>query len=168
VRRTRHLVAVLGLVLGGVFVTAPAHAIPFFFSIDAASPSVGVLATESDMFASPGPIGGPPVLAVPAGALGLLGLGFDDVNAMAVGSPGFIGQVHFSVDRASTGVAPSYGPDVLSEAAAGDVFVIGNLLAGIRLPLNSLAYNQDINGPLPGIASGLPAAPPIDPRSFQQ
>ena len=88
------------------------------------------------------------MLAVPSGGLGLLGVGIDELNAMAVGSPGFTGAIHFSVDRFAVG-APISGAltvEAVAGQAAGDVYVSGNILSAIRVPINALAANQYING----------------------
>ncbi len=127
-----------------------------FFSIDAASPSVpGV--NNSDVFTAPGPIGGPPVLAIPAAGLGLVGAPFDELNAMTTPAP--LNLFFFSVDRPSVGVAGA-PPNVFSESgvgqAAGDVYA--SLLAGA----NTLSANQDVLGELPPIPPGVAAIPPID------
>jgi hypothetical protein len=145
---------------------SPANALPFF-SIDFPSPTLIAFPpfTESDVFMGPGPVAGPPVFVLPAGALGLLGLGIDELDAMAVGTPGFLGALHFSVDRFSAGV-PVFAPDVASEAAAGqqagDIYVTGSILAPVRLALNALGYNQDILGEIPPFPPGVAAPPPID------
>jgi hypothetical protein len=85
---------------------------------------------------------------------------------MTLGTPGFVGQIHFSVDRFSVGAPPTYAPDVVDEAffgqAAGDVFVSGNVLSAVRVPLNTLASNQDMNGELPPVPPGIAVIPPID------
>ena len=98
-RHCSHLaVTVLFLAL----VSSPAAAVPYF-SLDLASPSLPLVpATNSDTFSFPGPIGGPPVVAAPAAAMGLMGGAIDELNAMTTG--GALGLLHFSVDRASVGV----------------------------------------------------------------
>jgi hypothetical protein len=141
--------------LAALFVTSSALASPFF-SLDAASPSVpGV--SNNDVLA-PGPVGGPPALATPAGALGLPPGLPDELDAITTGAPVDPLAIFFSVDRAATGLL--VGGDVFSEAlagqAAGDIFVSGG--GGS----NTLVFNQDILGLLPATAPGTLTLAPID------
>jgi hypothetical protein len=141
--------------LATLFVPGIALASPFvFFSIDAASPSVPGVSNSAVL--APGPVGGPPAVVTPAGALGLSP--GDELDAMTSGAPVDPLAIFFSVDRAATGLV--LGGDVFSEAlagqAAGDVFVSGG--GGT----NTLVFNQDILGELPATAPGTPASAPID------
>lgn len=153
--------------VAAVFFTAlgppPGHAAPPvpFFSIDKASPSVG-LVSPADILA-PGPVGGPPVVAV---SLFALGLTIDDeLDALAF-VPSFYGSdPHFSVDRLSVGLPGGpLPPDVSTEAAAGqaagDVFSTSFASPGI----NTLAINQDALGLIPPTFPGVvtPAGTAID------
>lgn len=127
-------------------------AAPPFFSVDAASPSFpGV--SNSDALA-PGPVGGPPMLALSLG----LAPG-DEVNALTDTAPSTGLTLHFSVDRASLG-APGTAPDVASEASAGQQ--AGDVYSTALAGANQLAFNQSILGELPPIAPGATASPPID------
>lgn len=141
--------------LAALFVAGSSLASPFF-SLDAASPSVpGV--SNNDVLA-PGPVGGPPAVATPAGALGLPPS--DELDAITTGAPVDPLAIFFSVDRAAVGLPGGPAPDVFSEAsvgqAAGDVFVSGG--GGS----NTLVFNQDILGLLPAVAPGVSAVAPID------
>lgn len=140
-----------------LFPPATAGAIPFY-SVDLASPTLFFFPflSNSDVFA-PGPPGGPPPLAVPAGGMGLLGAPFDELDAITSGGP--IGLLHFSVDRFSFGV-PVFHSSVFSEAGAGqqagDVYIAG------ALPTNVLAFNQDMLSGIPPVPAGIAVPPPID------
>jgi hypothetical protein len=97
---------------------------------------------------------------VPAGGLGLVGAGIDELNAMTVGAP--LGPlVFFSVDRASAGVPVStfdVGGQAALGQAAGDVFVA----PGPPGFPNLVWINQDLLGELPAVGMGLAVPPPID------
>ncbi len=158
---------------------SPASAVPFF-SLDAASPTLFLFPgySPSDVL-SPPPLVGfpPPPIFFPAVALGLGGFGppFDDLDAIAIPGPGPLGLLHFSVDRASTGVpivfgaGPSPSPFVYSNVfrssglgqQAGDIYVRG-VPGTPTLPIHLLAYNQDELGAQPILPYNLPALPPID------
>jgi hypothetical protein len=156
-------IALLRTVAVALLLAAPspsASAFPFF-SLDIASPTLPCCGySESDVFA-PGAIGGPPPLVVPAGGLGLIGFGVDELNAMTTGSPPS-GLIFFSVDRATAGVASVPATvDVSVEAAvgqaAGDIFVSPG-----RSGPNILATNQDLMGLVPALPFKTPVPPPID------
>jgi hypothetical protein len=151
-------------ILAAVSCANAAHAVPFF-SVDGVSPSVVLPGVNASALLAPGPVGGPPVVAIPAFVLGLVGPPVDDLDAItgaAAGSGPFwpIGVLHLSVDRFSPGTPPPPAPDVASEALvgqqAGDIYTVG------VLPLQSLAWNQAILGLLPAVLPGIPVLPPID------
>ena len=139
------------------WLATPAHALTLF-SIDAASPSAAFV-SPADIL-SPGPIGGPPGVAIPFLALGLVT--GDDIDAISYFLPRAL-PIHFSVDRATVGVPGPFPPNVFTEApfgqAAGDIYVG-------PMPGNTLATNQDLLGLIPAIppATSVPAPPtlPID------
>lgn len=124
------------------------------FSLDAASPSVS--AGSNSAILTPGPVGGPPTLAVAPGALGLAGGSTDEINAITfgAGSPGL--TFHFSVDRASVGLAG----DVVTEAAAGQA--AGDLFATNLAGANVLTRNQSNLGLMPATLPGTPATGAVD------
>lgn len=104
----------------------------------------------------PGPVGGPPAVAVAPAVLGLVGGSVDEINAITfgAGSPGL--TFHFSVDRTSVGLAG----DVVSEAAAGQA--AGDIFATQRNGTNQLALNQRNLGLVPATLPGTPATGAID------
>lgn len=144
-------VALLGFCAGG-----SREAAAMVFSVDPASPS-SAFVSPADLL-TPGPPGGPPVVAFSFLALGLA-FG-DDVNALSFGT--FVGtEVFFSVDRGAGGQA---GTAVASEAAAGQP--AGDIFAD-RFPIvldhtNSLVANQDALGLLPAIPAGSATAALLD------
>jgi hypothetical protein len=146
----RAAASLLALLLG-LAANAPP---PPGFSIDAASPSTS--AGSNSAILAPGPVGGPPAVAVPPAALGLGGGSVDELNAMTfgAGAPGL--TFHFSVDRASVGLAG----DVVAQAAAGQV--AGDLFATALSGTNSLALNQRELGLVPATLPGTPATGAID------
>lgn len=124
------------------------------FSIDAASPSVS--AGSNSAILSAGPVGGPPQVEVTPGALGLAGGGVDDIDAISfgAGAPGL--TFHFSVDRASVGLAG----DVVGEAAAGQAS--GDVYASDLAGDNTLVRNQRGLGLLPAVTAGTPTSDAVD------
>jgi len=124
------------------------------FSIDAASPST--TAGSNSAYLLPGAVGGPPVVAESAAALGLAGGSADEVDSMVFGAPPAGNDLHFSVDRFSVGLAG----DVVTEAAQGQA--AADIFAVVTLGTNVLVVNQDELGLSPAIAAGTPATPPID------
>jgi len=150
------LAAALGM---AITLTSPAAQAATYFSIDAASPSVGLFGILPGSILTPGPIGGPPTVFLPAAALGLLP--GDELDALAFPAlTGFAAPTHGSVDRLSVGI-PGLPPDVASEAAAGQA--AGDIFASAGLGTNSLATNQDALGLLPPIPAGVPNGPPPVP-----
>lgn len=123
-------------------------------SIDRDSPSASLVSNSAVL--APGPVGGPPVEAIPPGALGLSGGATDEMDAMTFGAaaPGL--RLHFSVDRAAIGLAG----DVVAEAAAGQA--AGDLYASDLDGTNVLVVDQHLLGLVPSSPSGIAAEPPID------
>lgn len=145
----------LFLALACALSTAPAHAV--LFSIDATSPST-VAISPADVL-SPGPVGGPPVVAIPFGATGLKLLPGDDVSAIAFPVHTEPAPVFFSVDRLALG-APSPAPSVITEAAVGQA--AGDIYIPPVAFTNTLVINQSALGLLPPAVPGVPVPPPID------
>jgi hypothetical protein len=140
------------------FSTLPAKAAPPLFSLDPLSPTIVVGGITAADLLTPGPLGGPPVVAIPAVTMGLLP--GDDISAISYFSP-TSGPIHFTVDRLAVGLPVGVPPDVSSEAAsgqaAGDIFV-----QVLPLGVNTLATNQSALGLLPAVPPGPPVPPPID------
>ena len=124
------------------------------FSIDAASPSV--VSGSSSAILVPGPVGGPPTVDTAAASLGLAGGSTDEVDAISfgAGAPGL--TFHFSVDRASVGLAGDVVTEAAAGQAAGDVFAT-DLMGG-----NRLVSNQRSLGLAPASLPGTPSPGPID------
>jgi hypothetical protein len=145
------------LVSGAALVlAAPELRAQVAYSIDAASPSAGVVSNSAVLTRSLGGVP-PPAVAVPAPALGLAGGPADELDAISYGGP-VLGPLFLSVDAASVGVA-GVPPDVASEAgvfqAAGDAFITFP-------PFNPVYLNQAMLGEVPPILPGVVAVPPVD------
>jgi len=120
------------------------------FSVDQFS-QIGAVGNSDVLL--PGPVGGPPVVALPAATGGLSGGALDELDAFSWGAPADIG-VFFSVDRATDAFQTGQAPlDVYSQAlinfqnagqAAGDIFMTS--FTGSRV-----VYNQDVLGLIPAI-----------------
>lgn len=123
-------------------------------SIDRVSPSASLVSNSAILV--PGPVGGPPAEAIPPGALGLSGGETDEIDAITFGAaaPGL--RLHFSVDRASLGLAG----DVVAEAAAGQA--AGDLFASDLDGTNALVVDQHVLGLVPSGPAGVAFDPPAD------
>lgn len=138
------------------WLAAPVHALTLF-SIDATSPSTAFV-SPADIL-SPGPIGGPPGVAIPFMALGLVP--GDDVDAISYILPRAL-PVYFSVDRATVGAPGLFPPNVFTEASVGQA--AGDIYIGLPPSSsgNTLATNQDLLGLLPPFPPALPATSHTD------
>ncbi len=125
------------------------------FTLAPGSPTLGLGFAPSDIFVTPGPVGGPPVLVIPAGTLGLGPL--DNIDAMAWGPQVPVPLVNFSVDPLAVGAA---GSAVAGESAVGQA--AGDIYFSAGGGGNVLAVNQDLSGLLPAVGPGVPVAPPLD------
>jgi hypothetical protein len=142
------------------------------FALDSASPSLAATGTTAgevlNPAAQPGPAPplpaalAPPIRSLDLAALGLvsgdvptaLSFGIDDIAG---------GDLFFSVDRSSSGIAGSFPPDVASEAGSG---ASGDVFQSFFPPSNTLVLDgdgrDDPNSPPDGIGLDESTAPRDD------
>ena len=150
------LLSVLATAGMGFLLVASQVAAAASFTLAPGSPSLftGPGFTPSDIFVTPGPVGGPPTLAVPGAAMGLAP--HDNIDAMAFGPILTMIAYSFSVDPFAIGAAGSaVGIESSVAQQAGDVYT--SFGAG----MNTLATNQDLAGLVPPVPSGIPGGAPF-------